>query len=65
MTVYAILPIYGKPRPRDSLSVGANHFREQCSVPNKLAKCMSLSNPVWICVCVLLAIESSCDCVND
>jgi hypothetical protein len=36
--LYACLPtLYSKPRPRDPLSVGANHFRERGGVPNKLA----------------------------
>jgi hypothetical protein len=34
----ACLPaLYSKPRPHDSLCVGANHFSEQGGVPNKLA----------------------------
>ena len=38
----ACLPVlYSKSLPRDSLSVGAIHFREQSDVPNKLSgECM-------------------------
>ena len=36
-TVNARLPaLYSKPRPRDSRSEGAIHFRERGGVPNKL-----------------------------
>ena len=28
--------LYSKPQPRDSLSVGGNHFRERGAVPKKL-----------------------------
>jgi hypothetical protein len=45
---YACLPaLYRKPRPHDSLSVGANHFRERGVVPNKLTtECINMLNIV-------------------
>jgi hypothetical protein len=37
------LGLYSKPRLRDPLSLGANHFHEHGGVPNKLATELYLS----------------------